>query len=309
MSNIIVTGGAGFLGHHLCRALSQAGHQIRVIDLKTNPEFPTTIADVRDVSAMNEHLRDADAVFHLAALIEAGESVSFPQKFVDSNISATVTILEAMRQNGIHKFLFSSSAAVYGDPIQTPIKEDDRTLPVNPYGMTKLAMEGLVSSYVKSHGFSGFGLRYFNLYGPEEQHEPETHAIPRFIKQLQRDQPISVYGDGGHVRDFIYVEDVVAAHLQALRILEEQPNQYHYCNLSTGQGFTVKEIVDKLSQIMQKEPIIDWQSERAGDPRVLLADPTKGQQLLSWSAQMNIDEGLRKTVEYFQQNGTGDHTF
>lgn len=299
MSKIIVTGGAGFLGHHLCRALAHAGHELKIIDLKENPEFPTIVADIRDATAMDEHIRQADAVFHLAALIEAGESVTHPQQFVDSNISATVNILEAMRRNNIKHFLFSSSAAVYGDPIKTPIQEDDRTLPVNPYGVTKLAMEGLVSSYVKSFGFSGIGLRYFNLYGPEEKHVPETHAIPRFIQQIQNDLPVSVYGDGGHVRDFIYIADVVSAHLNALSLLEQQPNHYHYCNLSTGQGNTVKEIVDKLAVIMQKQPTIDWQAERAGDPRVLLADPTKGRQLLNWQAQMGIDDGLRRTVEYF----------
>ena len=240
MANIIITGGAGFLGHHLCRALAREGHQLKVIDLKENPEFPTIIADVRSAEAMLTHIRDADAVFHLAALIEAGESVKFPQRFVDANISATVNILEAMRQNGISQFLFSSSAAVYGDPVRTPIQEDDRTLPVNPYGMTKLAMEGLVSSYVKSHGFTGIGLRYFNLYGPEELHEPETHAIPRFIDQIRHQQPVTVYGDGGHVRDFIYIDDVVRGHIQALAVLQQQPHVYHYCNLSTGQGNTVK---------------------------------------------------------------------
>ena len=299
MSQIIVTGGAGFLGHHLCRALATAGHELKVIDLKENPEFPTIIADIRDPAAMKEHIRDADAVIHLAALIEAGESVKFPQRFVDSNITATINILEAMRANSITTFLFSSSAAIYGDPIKTPIGEDDRTLPVSPYGMTKLAMEGLVSSYVKSYGFSGVALRYFNLYGPEEHHEPETHAIPRFIEQMTTDQPISMYGDGEFVRDYIYIDDVVSAHLKALALLENQPHQYHYCNLSTGHGYTVKQIVEKLAQIMQKQPSIDWQPERAGDPRVLVANPTKAQEVLDWQAQVDIDTGLAKTVAYF----------
>lgn len=301
MSKIIITGGAGFLGHHLFRALSKAGHELKIIDLKENPEFPTIIADIRDVAAMDEHIRDADAVFHLAALIEAGESVKFPQQFIDTNISATTSVLEAMRVNGIKNFLFSSSAAIYGDPVRTPIQEDDRTLPINPYGMTKLAMEGLVSSYVKSYGFSGIGLRYFNLYGPEEHHIPETHAIPRFIEQIKTSQPVTVYGDGGHIRDFIYIDDVVSAHLKALDVLALQPDVYHYCNLSTGRGHSVKEILEMLSHIMQRETKIDWQAERPGDPRVLVADPVKGQQLLGWSAQVNIDEGLQKTVGYFSQ--------
>lgn len=301
MAKIIVTGGSGFLGRHLCRALTKAGHAVRNIDLHPNSEVETTIADVCDQDAMVALLKDADAVFHLASLIEAGESVQKPQKYVDWNISGTVNVLEAMRQNNIKHFLFSSSAAIYGDPLHSPIKEDDRTLPVNPYGMTKLAMEGLLSSYVKSFGFTGTALRYFNLYGPEEHHQPETHAIPRFIAQMQAHQPVTVYGDGGHVRDFIYIADVVKAHLIALQYSFDHYGAYHYWNISTGEGETVLGVLKKLASIIGVTPNISFLPERPGDPRVLLADPTKANSILGWQAETKLDTGLQDTVAYFSQ--------
>ncbi|MBU0978234.1 NAD-dependent epimerase/dehydratase family protein, partial [Patescibacteria group bacterium] len=139
---IIVTGGSGFLGRHLLRALTQAGHQIKNIDLVINPEFATIQADVRNRDLMTDLIKDADAVFHLASLIEAGESVQEPQKYLETNVIGTLNVLEAMTKNKIRNFIFSSSAAIYGEPLRVPIKEDDRTLPISPYGVTKLAMEG-----------------------------------------------------------------------------------------------------------------------------------------------------------------------
>ncbi|MCA9369306.1 UDP-glucose 4-epimerase, partial [Candidatus Woesebacteria bacterium] len=157
---IIVTGGSGFLGTHLLRALVAEGYEVKNIDLRQSKEFDTVVADVQDKERMLVEITDAEAVFHLASLIEAGESVKEPQKFIDYNIDGTLSVLDAMKANGISTFLFSSSAAVYGEPIRVPIQEDDRTMPINPYGMTKLAMEALLSSYVQAHGFTGVALRY-----------------------------------------------------------------------------------------------------------------------------------------------------
>lgn len=296
---IIVTGGAGFLGTHLCRALVKAGHELKIIDLKPNQDFRTIIADIRDAEAMDREIRDADVVFHLAALIEAGESVKEPQKFIDTNITGTVNVMEAMRKNGLKKFAFSSSAAIYGDPKYTPIKEDDRTMPINPYGMTKLSIEALLSSYVKSHDFTGVALRYFNLYGPEELHEPETHAIPRFIKQIYQGEEVTVWGDGGHLRDFIHVQDIVSGHLLGLTLMAEQPGHYHYFNLSTNRPNSVMEIIRLLEELMNKKAQIKHFPDRPGDPRTLTADATKAKKVLKWEAQIPIKEGLKQTVDYF----------
>jgi nucleoside-diphosphate-sugar epimerase len=295
----MITGGAGFLGKHLCRKMAEQGHSVKVIDLRDNPEFETIKADVRDAERMKQEIKEVDAVFHLASLIEAGESVKFPQKFVDYNVSGTVSVLEAMRLNGVKRFLFSSSAAIYGEPQAVPILEDSRTLPINPYGMTKLAMEALVSSYVAAHQFTGVALRYFNLYGPEEHHEPETHAIPRFINQIHKGEEVTIWGNGEHQRDYIFIHDVVAAHLLALQLTLDQPEKYHYFNLSTNQPTQVIEVVKKLEKIMGQSAKIKHFPPRPGDPLVLTADPSKAHQQLKWQAQVNLDEGLKQTVEYF----------
>jgi nucleoside-diphosphate-sugar epimerase len=296
---VIVTGGAGFLGQHLCRALAKTGYQVKVIDLKPNPEFETIIADVRDAQKMQEVIKDAMCVFHLAALIEAGESVKEPQKFVDSNISGSVSVLEAMRINKIPMLIFSSSAAVYGEPQRVPVQEDDRTMPINPYGMTKLAVEGLMSSYVASHGITGIALRYFNLYGPGENHQPETHAIPRFVSQIFHDQELTVWGSGEHQRDYIFIQDVVDAHLKAVELGLAQPNKYHYFNLSTEQPKSVIEIARLVEKYMGKSAKITHFPPRPGDPLVLTASAQKAHEQLGWTAQTSLEDGLRQTVEYF----------
>ncbi len=298
---IIVTGGSGFLGKHLCRALLKAGHQIKNIDLVDNPELPTIVADVRDRQRMRQEINDAEIVFHLASLIGAGESVEKPFKYLDFNLNGTLSVLEAMRVNKVPTFIFSSSAAIYGEPLRTPIKEDDRTIPINPYGMTKLAMEGLLSSYVKAFDLTGIALRYFNLYGPEEHHQPETHAIPRFINQIMHDQEVTVWGDGSHQRDFVYIEDIVDAHLKAIRLAQSQPHQYHYLNLSAQEPAAVIEVIYKLERLIGKKASITHYAERPGDPLVLIADASKAFRELSWQAQVNLDTGLVRTVAYFQQ--------
>ncbi len=296
---IIVTGGAGFLGHHLCRALADEGHQLKIIDLNENAEFPTVIADVRDREKMQSEIKEADLVFHLASLIEAGESVKKPEKYFDYNINGTLSVLEAMRSNGLKSFVFSSSAAIYGEPLEVPIKEDDRTLPINPYGVTKLTMEGLLCSYVEAHGFSGVALRYFNLYGPEEHHQPETHAIPRFIKQIYSDQPVTVWGEGQHLRDFVYIDDIVQAHLQTLKLIEQKPQKYHYLNLSTEKPQSVLAVIREIEAAMNKTALIEHHEPRPGDPLKLYADASKAQKVLNWEAEVDFASGIKQTVDYF----------
>lgn len=296
---IIITGGAGFLGHHLARALDAAGHGVKIVDLKENPEYPTVIADIRDAAAMQREIRDADVVFHLAALIEAGESVKDPQAFIDTNISATVNVLQAMRENSVSTIIFSSSAAVYGEPVNVPIKEDDRTLPINPYGMTKLAMEGLINSYVAAHGMTGVALRYFNLYGPEEHHEPESHAMPRFIRQIFNGEEVTVWGSGEHKRDYIHISDIVDAHLKAIELSQRSPQQYHYFNLSTEHPSSVLDIVSAVERAMGRQANVKHFAARPGDPLLLYADATKAREQLGWEAKISLQDGVRETVEYF----------
>lgn len=296
---IIVTGGSGFLGHHLIRSFLREGHQVRNIDLRLNPEHETLVADVRNQNRMLELIKDADVVFHLASLIEAGESVKEPAKYFDNNLLGTLSVLEAMRQNQINKIIISSSAAIYGEPQRTPIQEDDRTLPINPYGVTKLAMEGLLRSYVASHGFTGLALRYFNLYGPEEHHQPETHAIPRFIRQISQNEEVTVWGDGGHLRDYVYISDIVDAHLLALTYTLDHPHDYHYFNLSAEQPASVLEIIKYLEKFINKTANIKFFPDRPGDPRILVADASKARTQLEWQSSVSLEKGLERTCQYF----------
>lgn len=298
---IIVTGGSGFLGTHMIRALREAGHEVKNIDLKQSRDanVETTIADIRNKDQMIQEIKDAEAVFHFAGLIEAGASVDRPQEYIDTNISGTLSVLEAMKHNNIRTIIFSSSAAIYGEPINIPIKEDDRTLPINPYGMNKLAMEGLINSFVESHGFTGVALRYFNLYGPEEHHEPETHAMPRFIQQVYRGEEVTIYGSGEHQRDYVHIRDIVDAHLKALDYALANPKAYHYMNLSTEKPSTVLEIAQLVSTAMNKEAKLSHMPARPGDPLVLYADASKAKELLGWQSQVNLEEGIEETVQYF----------
>ena len=300
-NKVIVTGGAGFLGTHLCRRLEKEGYTPLVIDLKENPEYQTIIADVRDKEKMMELIKDVNIVFHLAALIEAGESVNHPQAFIDTNLAGALHVMDAMKQNGVSTFIFSSTAAVYGEPQQVPISEDDRTLPVNPYGMTKLALEALLSSYVYSHGLTGIALRYFNLYGPEEHHKPETHVIPRFIDQVMNGNEVTVYGNGEHLRDYIHVADIVDAHIKAITYAEKNPNTYNYFNISTEKPASVMEIVKLIEKTLDIPANITHLDPRPGDPMKLYAKATKAKEVLGWEAKVDLEAGLKETVNYFKE--------
>lgn len=295
----IVTGGAGFLGTHLCRALDAAGYEILVIDLKENPEYHTEQLDVRDRAAMEQAITEADVVFHLAAYLSVSDSVADPYGYVENNIVGSLNVLEAMRKNGIKNFVFSSTAAVYGEPPVIPITEDSRTMPINPYGATKLAMEAMISSYVYNHGFTGVGLRYFNLYGPEEHHEPETHAVPRFIEQISQGKEVTVWGNGEHQRDYIYISDIVDAHILAIDLMKKRPNEYHYFNLSTEKPTSVMEVIQTIAESLGKEPNIKHFPPRDGDPLLLYADASKARQHLGWQPKVSFADGIQKTIEYF----------
>lgn len=292
--NILVTGGSGFLGKNLCQALAGVGHNVLNIDKRACDVVETVVGNVMDQQLVERHMAGIEAVFHLASHIEAGESVEMPKKYIENNVLGALVVLEAMKKYGVKKFLFSSSAAIYGEPLRTPIKEDDRTLPINPYGMTKLAMEGLVSSYVYAFGMTGVALRYFNLYGPGEDHQPETHAIPRFIAQMTHDEEVTVWGDGSNKRDYIYIDDVVSAHLLALNL----PQGYHYMNLSGKNATEVRQVIAYLEKIMGKQAKVHNFPVRAGDPIELFADASKAKEVLGWEPKMEFEEGLKKTVEW-----------
>lgn len=300
---VLVTGGAGFIGSRVNKLLLDQGHQVSVIDdlSKGHKEFidPRAIfyqISLEDQKQLEEILTGHNAVIHMASFIEVGESVKKPVEFTQNNIVGTVKLLEAMRKTQVKKMIFSSSACVYGKPEKLPITEDD---PLgeqeNPYGITKVTMEEFCKLYHTLHNFDVTLLRYFNPYGPGELHQPETHAIPNFIKSTLNKTPIPLFWKGEQIRDFIYIDDLAEAHVLALTL-----SGLHIYNVGTQTGIKVIDVVKKIFELVGFEVPIDDKGERKGDVPALVASSEKIQKELGWSAKVNLDEGLRKTIEFFK---------
>ncbi len=302
---ILVTGGAGYIGSHTAKALAQAGHQPIVVDnLQHGHRWavrwgPLVEQDLADRDALRDVFRAyrIDAVIHFAALIEAGESVQEPAKYFRNNVANTMNLLDAMRESGVRRIVFSSTAAVYGDPRQTPMPEDHPRQPVNPYGESKLMVEKLLQWYGNAYGLAWTALRYFNASGADpdgelgEGHQPESHLIPRAIAAAHGDLPaLHLFGtdydtpDGTAVRDYIHVTDLASAHLRALeRLTAGKPSAAF--NLGTGQGYSVKEVIAAVERAGGKTVPVQMAPRRPGDPPALVADPTRARQELAWAAQ------------------------
>jgi UDP-glucose 4-epimerase len=301
---ILVTGGAGFIGARTASQLLEAGHRVTVFDdLSTGaksaipPGADFYQGDLRQATDIRNALPGHDAVVHLAAQALVPESVKNPQKAFDINLGGGQNLLEAMRAADINRIVYSSSAAVYGNPTKVPIGEDDPKHPVNPYGATKYAFEQLLRAYHAVYGFNVVTFRYFNPYGPTEQHDPETHAIPSFISATLTGQPVKLYGHGKQARDFVHVDDVARAHVLGLSRtgLDE-------FNLGSGRVLTVKELVDQIFKIAGVTTDVESLGERtAGEPLQLLADISKARKELGWKPEIGLDEGLKATIEAFRE--------
>lgn len=300
---VLVTGGAGFIGSHVNKLLLDLGHQVTTIDdlSKGHQDSIDPRVNFHQISLENQVelekiLPGHDSVIHMASFIEVGESVKKPVEFAENNIVATVKLLEAMRNTGVKKMIFSSSACVYGKPTKVPITEED---PLgeqeNPYGITKVTMEEFCKLYHTLHGFDVTLLRYFNPYGPGELHEPETHAIPNFVKAALSKQAIPLFWKGEQTRDFIYIDDLAEAHVLALPL-----TGLHKYNVGTEKGVKVIDVVKKIFELVGYEVPIDDKGERKGDVPALVASSEKIQKELGWNAKVNLDEGLKKTIEFFK---------
>ena len=302
-ATILVTGGLGFVGSHFVWAAVRAGRHPVVIDdgsAGTRPvlpeKVPVIMADIGDVAALEGacHRFSPSAVVHFAGKIQVGESVKNPRLYFDVNLGRAMTMLEVLHARGVQQVVFSSSAAVYGEPQAVPIPESAPTRPVNPYGASKLAFEYVLDGYGKGHGTRWAALRYFNAAGadPEgrlrEAHAPETHLIPLAIDAaLGRGPALTVFGtdyptrDGTCVRDYIHVVDLADAHLRALDVLARGAG-IGPLNLGTGAGATVREVMDVVGQIAGKPVPHTIGPRRDGDPSALVADPTRAFELLGW---------------------------
>ena len=300
---IFVTGGAGFIGSHVTKLLLDAGHQVTVFDNLSNGHQDSIekrasfiSGDLSDQKKLEEVLTGHDAVIHMASLIEVGESVKNPVEFVENNIVGTVKLLEAMRKTDVKKIIFSSSACVYGRPQKTPISEDDPlNSQENPYGLTKVSMEQFCMLYNTLYNFDVTILRYFNPYGPGEMHSPETHAIPNFIKAILTKKPIPLFWKGEQIRDFIYIDDLAAAHILPLNL-----TGLHIYNVGTEKEVKIIDLINLIFKLIGHDVPIDDKGNRKGDVPSLVASSGKIKKELGWQAEVNLEEGLRKTIEFFK---------
>ena len=321
---VLVTGGAGYIGSVVADHLLRAGHTVTVLDnliMGWREAVPAAAefvhADTGDEAALDSLFRSHqfDAVMHFAALIEAGESVKVPEQYFDNNSLRTLTLLRAMLRHQVMRFVFSSTAAVYGEPQIVPIPEDHRLAPTNAYGESKLIVEQMLAWFHRAHGFRYASLRYFNAAGATpargEAHRSESHLIPLILQvPLGQREFISIFGsdyptkDGTCVRDFIHIDDLASAHVLALQGLET--NATLLCNLGSGSGFTVREIIDIARQVTGHPIPAREMSRRTGDPAVLIASSEKAQRLLGWKPQnSNVESIVQSAWEWHRSHPHG----
>lgn len=299
--NILLTGGAGYIGSHVTRALTQAGHTCVVYDNLSNGHAAAAngdliVADVADPAALGKALHDydIDTVVHLAAFIEAGESVTHPDKYFRNNTIIGLTLLDAMRASGVKRLVFSSTAAVYGNPPAVPILEDSPLAPINPYGASKLCVEYMLQAYARAYDMGFVALRYFNVAGADpagdigEAHHPETHIIPLILQVALGQRPsIKIFGqdydtpDGTCIRDYIHVCDLAQAHVLACQNI--QPGKVRVFNLGNGDGFSVQEVLETCRQVTGFKIHAEQAPRREGDPARLVASSQKAATELGWS--------------------------
>ncbi len=304
--SLLVTGGAGYIGSHVTRMLAESGENVVVLDNLSlghrgaviSPEVKLVVADLGDAAAVERvfEAEKIEAVLHFAAYSLVGESVTEPLKYYRNNAAAPLVLLDAMRRHGCDKFIFSSTAATYGNPLRTPIDESHPQVPVNPYGWSKLTLERVLADCGAAWGLRTAVLRYFNACGCSddarlgEDHTPETHLIPRaLLAAAGREGPLTVFGqdyptpDGTCVRDYIHVLDLAAAHVKALTFLRDG-GASTACNLGTGRGASVQEIIELVEEVTGKPLPRSAGPRRAGDPPVLVADPSRARDVLHWTA-------------------------
>jgi UDP-glucose-4-epimerase GalE len=308
MSRILVTGGAGYIGSHCCKALAEAGFEPVVFDNLSMGHReavrwgPLIEGDMRDADTLSAAMRELrpEAVLHFAALALVGESAAHPERYYAVNVGGTLNLLEAMRSAGVAHLVFSSTCAIYGEPDGVPITEDMSKRPINPYGATKLACERMMEDFDAAHAMRSVRLRYFNAAGADpaaeigEWHDPETHLIPLVLDAaLERRPALAIFGtdyptaDGTAVRDYIHVTDLANAHVAALRHLLGG-GASAAVNLGTGRGVSVREVVRAVEKVTGRKVPTREEPRRAGDPPALVADPSRAEALLMWRARADL---------------------
>ena len=318
---VLVTGGAGYIGSHMVQLLLERGAEVTVLDdLSTGHADAVrgghfVRGDIADRHATGTLLRERgiEAVIHFAAAALVGESTADPPKYYARNVGGTAALLQAMREAGVARMVFSSTCAIYGNPQRTPIDEAHPAQPVNPYGRSKLAVEGMLAECAAAYGLRAASLRYFNAAGADpqarlgERHEPETHLIPLVLQAASGRRPeVSVYGndwptrDGTCVRDYIHVDDLCVAHLLALEWLASE-GRCEAFNLGNGEGATVLEVIAAAKRVTGRDFAVRFGARRAGDPPSLVADAAKARRVLGWEPRRPAIDGIVRDAWNFER--------
>ncbi len=328
-TKILVTGGAGYIGSHAVLALQQSGYEVVILDnlVYGHQDFvdrqlhaELVVGDTSDRTLLDGLFRRHNfaAVMHFAAYAYVGESVQSPDKYYRNNVFGTLTLLEAMQDAEIKRFVFSSTCATYGNPQQIPITEDHPQNPINPYGATKLIVERILQDFDVAYGLKSVCFRYFNAAGadPEgrlgEDHNPETHLIPLVLMAALGKRPsVSIFGldyptpDGTCIRDYIHVSDLATAHVLGLNYLLEGGDSDVF-NLGNGNGFSVKQVIDTARKITGREIAVIESDRRPGDPPVLIGSSTKAIAMLGWQPQYaDLENILTHAWQWHQQRHGG----
>jgi UDP-glucose 4-epimerase len=293
--HVTVTGGAGFIGSAVVRAALAAGHEVAVIDdLSTGSaealdqtRVRLVVGDVRDAGLLDDILVATDAVFHLAAQVGNVRSIEDPRGDADRNIRGTIGLLEAMKRHGVRRLVYSSSAAVYGEPVTLPIDEGHPCRPDSPYGVSKLAAEAYCLCYGRLYGWSVACLRYFNVYGEGQRFDPYGNVIPIFATRLLRGEPLTVYGDGHQTRDFVHVRDVARANLLALA-----SGTSGTFNVASGRSCTIEWLANEMVRLSGGASGITFAPPRPGEVRASEAEIGRARRDLGYSPQEEILAGL-----------------
>lgn len=326
--DILVVGGAGYIGAQMVRRLAQASYRPVVLDDLSGGRRDAVggarlvVADLGDTGALDALMQAFDfaAVMHFASFIQVGESVVAPAKYYDNNVGNTVRLLDAMVRHRIKCFIFSSTAAIFGEPEYVPIDEKHPKAPINPYGRSKLMVEQILADFDRAYGLRSSCLRYFNAAGADpdaftgECHEPETHLIPLVLQVASgRRAAIAIYGenyetpDGTCIRDYIHVQDLCDAHLLALEALFDGGESTHY-NLGNGAGYSILDVIDAAQRVTGSNIARESGPRRPGDPPVLVADATLAHTALRWRPRYaDLDTIIRHAWQWEQKHFAGAH--
>ncbi|RRD40065.1 UDP-glucose 4-epimerase GalE [Leptotrichia sp. OH3620_COT-345] len=318
--NVLVVGGAGYIGSHTVNLLKKNGYTPIIYDnLSKGYE---NVAEILNVKIIKGDLGDReklkqvfeeekiDAVMHFAAFIEVGESVQKPSEYYDNNVVKVIKLLDQMVESGVKYFIFSSTAATFGEPQKEKIDETHIQLPINPYGKTKLVVEKILEDYDTAYELKSTVLRYFNASGCDkdgligESHIPETHLIPLILHAASgKRESIKIFGndyntkDGTCVRDFVHVYDLAKAHILGMEKMFKENRSLNY-NLGSGEGYTVKEVINKVREVTGKDFKVEEVEKRAGDPAILIADSTKAEKELGWKPEYNLEEIIKSAWKW-----------